>query len=136
MTWRARAYLLVLTLRHFGVGLLCLTIPEMFTSTSYEPIRRTIPLPVWGALLVVIGVHAALAVVWDSDMWGRVVLIGSATLTGAWAAGFMLAALAGQLDSPPLPIMWTAFTLKDLIVSGMAFRLPLEEVARRNGVIP
>lgn len=135
MTWRARAYLLVLTLRHFGVGLIALVAEEKFTSSSYDSIRAILPLEVWGALLTAVGIHAALAVVFDNETWARWVMVASAAMTGCWAAGFLLAGLRGQLDAPPLPITWAAFTLKDLIVSGMSLSLPFEEAARRRGYL-
>lgn len=135
MSWRARAYLLTLTLRHFGVGIVCLAASDRFTSSSYDSIRRIAPLEVWGVLLVAVGVHAALAVVFDNEMWARWVMVASAAITAGWACGFTLAWGQGSLDAPPLPITWTAFTLKDLIVSGMSLRVPFEEVARRRGFI-
>lgn len=135
MSWRARAYLLVLTLRHFGVGLIALTAQERFTSSSYESIRGILPLEVWGVLLVGVGLHAALAVAFDDETWARGVMVLSAAITAGWAVGFILAAVHGTLDAPPLPITWVAFTMKDLIVSGMSLTVPFEEAAKRRGFL-
>jgi hypothetical protein len=135
VSWRARAFLGILAFRHLGVGVLCLFAPHWFTSSSYDVIRRLLPLQVWGVLLVLVGLQAIGALSVRGETWARVVLIASASLTAAWAAGFIAAAFSRHLDAPPLPITWAALTGKDLIVSALPLRTPLEDVARRRGYV-
>lgn len=135
LTWQARVYLLIVTLRHFGGGLLCLAAADRFTSPSYSTIRQILPLQVWGVLLMAIGFHAACSVAFDRELWARAVLVASACVTGAWAAGYAITAVQGHLDAPMSPLVWAALMLKDVDVSAMRLRMPLEEVARSKGFI-
>lgn len=132
MSWRARAFLAILAGRHLLIGALCLAAPHLFRSTSFASLRQVMPLQVWGALLLVTGVQALGAAWTGGEWWARLVLVGSAGLTGAWAAGFVAAALAGQLDAPSLPITWASLTAKDLVISAMPLRTPLEDVLLRR----
>lgn len=135
MSWRARAFLLVLASRHVLVGFFLLAAPERFTSSSFTVIRDVLPLPAWGMLLVLTGSQAVGATVAASEKWARLVLIASAGLTAAWCAGFTATGFQGTLDAPQLPIVWAALTSKDLILSAMPLRTPLEDMARRRGLL-
>lgn len=132
MSWRARAFLSIMAARHLAVGLLCIFSAELFTSPSFETLRKVLPLPVWGALLVVTGLQAVGAAATGGELWARLVLVGSAALTAAWCAAFIASAITGDLDAPSLPITWASLTLKDLVVSAMPLRTPLEDVVRRR----
>lgn len=132
MSWRARAFLTIMAARHLAVGILCIYTADLFTSPSFETLRRVLPLEVWGALLVVTGLQAVGAAATGGELWARLVLIGSAALTAAWCAAFVAVAVTGDLDAPSLPITWAALTLKDLVVSAMPLRTPLEDVVRKR----
>lgn len=132
MTWRARAFLAVLAFRHLSIGALALLATPWFDSPAYRIIDRVLPLELWGALMLVTGAAAAGAAYTGSETWARGVLITSAAITGAWSAGFACAAWLGYLDAPPLPLTWAALTAKDLIVSAMPLRTPLEDAMRRT----
>lgn len=138
MSWRARAFLSIMAARHLAVGLLCIFSADLFTSPSFDSLRRLLPLEVWGALLVVTGLQAVGAALSGGELWARLVLAGSSALTAAWCAAFVAAAATGHLDAPSLPITWAALTLKDLVVSAMPLRTPLEDVVRRrlDGALP
>lgn len=125
---RARAYLAVLSARHLGVGIYALARPETFTGTSFDSVRAVVPLRLWGVAFVVVGFHAALICAIGREMHARAVITASSALTGAWTAGFVLAAFQGQLDAPSVPIVWWALTAKDLVVAGMQLRLPIVEM--------
>jgi len=132
VTWRARAYLAVIVVRHAGVGAFCVLAPRTFRASSFDTLKSLAPLQVWGAVLLVTGTMAALAVILNWEPWARVVLVASATVSGCWAAAFLMAGIRGQLAGPTAPILWAALVFKDLIVSGMPLRAPLEQAARES----
>jgi hypothetical protein len=132
MSWRARGFLVILALRHLVVGGLCLLGPHLFRSTSFTSLRQIAPLRVWGAVLIVTGAQGIGAAVTGGEWWARAVLVASAALTGAWAAGFIAAAITGDLDAPSLPVTWVALVFKDLIIAATPLRTPLEDAIRRH----
>lgn len=128
MTWRARAYLIVVGLRHLGTGGFALFGAHLFQSHSFDTIETVLPLRAWGVVFLFIAVHAFLAVVFEHEWWARLVICSSAAITAMWAAGFMGAALQGESLSPLGPIIWSSLTLKDLVVAAMPLRSPFERL--------
>lgn len=136
MSWRARAFLSVLAGRHIAVGVLCALAPQWFTSSSFVVLRSLLPIRAWGVVLIVTGAAAVVAAATCSEPWARGSLVVSAGVTAAWCAAFTAAGFRGMLDAPQLPITWAALVSKDLILSAMPLRTPLEDAARRRGLMP
>lgn len=128
MTWRARAYMVILATRHVGVGGFCLFTPDDFTSDAYHVIRQLLPLQAWGVLLLLVGLNALLSLIYENEWWARITLTLSVGATLAWAAGFMAAGVQGRLASPIGPIIWLVLALKDLVVAAMPLRSPFEDL--------
>lgn len=128
MTWRARAYMMIMALRHLGVGGFCLLGPDQFTSDAYHVIRQLLPLQAWGVLLLAIGVNALLSIIYENEWWARLTLTASVTATVAWGAAFLAAGVQGRLGSPIGPIIWLVLALKDLVVAAMPLRSPFEDL--------
>lgn len=128
MTWRARAYLIVVGLRHLGTGGFALFGAHLFQSHSFDTIETVLPLRAWGVLFLFIAVHAFLAVVFEHEWWARLVICSSAAITAMWAAGFMGAVFRGESLSPLGPIIWSSLTLKDLVIAAMPLRSPFERL--------
>lgn len=74
------------------------------SSPSYQVIAAILPLPVWGALFVVIGAGQLLAA-WRRRP-GHGLIVGAAVAT-AWATSLVAAALVGRLAGFAAPILWT-----------------------------
>lgn len=130
MTPRARAYLATAAVRHFLLALACVTIPDSFTSSSFDAIRSVLPLQAWGVVFFGVTVVAAWAVVRRSEPAARLSLIMSASSTAVWAGGLVAAYFTGTLTGPSGPIIWWAVVLKDLIVCRQPMRSPFEPLVR------
>lgn len=130
MTWRARAYLMILASRHIGVGAFCLWGTAQFRSDAYHVIIDVMPLQAWGVLLLAIGINALLAIIYENEWWARLTLTASIAATVAWGAGFLAAGIQGRLASPIGPIIWFVLALKDLVVAAMPLRSPFEDLTQ------
>ena len=135
ITVRARCFMLTLAFRHLVVGGICISIPHEFTATSYDVIQKIAPLWAWGLLMILVGTAGVGAAWVGRETPARTVLVMSAGITAGWMAGFVGAGLIGQLDAPPLPVVWAALTAKDLIASAIPLRTPLEDAAKRRGLM-
>ncbi|HZQ86304.1 MAG TPA: hypothetical protein VFA83_15760 [Acidimicrobiales bacterium] len=128
MTWRARAYMVVLALRHLGVGCFCLFAPQQFHGDSFNPVKSVLPLEAWGVAFLFIGVNALLALIYENEWWARMAITASIGVTIAWAAGFAVAGVQGMATAPIGPIVWGSLALKDLVVAAMPLRSPFEHL--------
>lgn len=128
---RPRAYLAIMAARHICVGAYALLAPDSFHGRNYGPVRDLLPLQMWGAVFLIVGLHGVIIVFFGRELHARAVLVASATITAAWAAGQIIAGVAGDLPAPSGPIVWSALVLKDLVVAGMQLRLPVVELPDR-----
>lgn len=135
MTWRARAYMMILALRHLGVGGFCFFAADQFHGHSFAVITSLLPLQAWGALCLVVGINALFALIYENEWWARCAITASVGVTLAWAAGFFAAGMQGKLAAPIGPVVWGSLALKDLVVAAMPLRSPFEHLMdERRGV--
>lgn len=131
MTWRARAYLTVGSLRHLAIGVTGLTLADTYDGDAFAILFRIFSLEVWATIFLVGGLHLAYAAGRGSVGHARVALIISASMTAAWAVGFGLAFHQGGVVSPLGCILFTALVLKDLVQCGQPLRSPFEPIVRK-----
>ncbi|WP_193613171.1 hypothetical protein [Nocardioides lijunqiniae] len=130
MTKRARGYLTVTALRHVAVGIVCLALPNDFKGDSYQIIIEVLPIGLWGLLFLAGGAHLGYAAVKGDERQARIGLSLSAVSTSLWAAGFFMAYFVGGIVTLIGGILWTALTLKDLVVCAQPMRSPFERITR------
>lgn len=131
MTWRAKAYLWVNTLRTMPVVLACFLQPSLFDGPAFEYLRSAVPIAGWGVVLLASAVLSAAAALAAREYLARVALIVSASLAACWAIAFAFAAAKGNLVSP-LGITWgLALAAKDLIVCRQPLWSPFEQLVQR-----
>lgn len=133
LTPRARAYLLVLGLRHLTIGIFAIAAPHLYSSDAFSPFRSFLGIQVWGALFTLIGAHGLLIAYAGKELHARLILIASAATTGAWASGFLASAIKGNLTSPFGVVILCALTAKDWIVSGWPLRFPIIDLRTDHG---
>lgn len=133
MTWRARAYMVILGLRHLGIGAFCLFASRQFHGQSFNPVKSVLPLQAWGVAFVCIGANAFLALIYENEWWARMAITASIGVTIAWAAGFAVAGVQGMATAPIGPIVWGSLALKDLVVAAMPLRSPFEHLLDADG---
>lgn len=131
MTWRARAYLAVGSLRHIALGASGLALADTFQSDAFKILFDVFSLELWSILFLAGGLHLAYAAGKGSTSHARVALILSACMTAAWAVGFILAFHAGGVVSPLGGILFSALVLKDLVQCGQPLRSPFEPIVRK-----
>jgi hypothetical protein len=132
MTGRAQSYLLVAGMRHLLIGVCCILVPRWFTSPSYDQIKALAPggLFAWGVVGTLVGLGCIAAAAFKHVGLARGGLLASAVVTSLWAGGLFAAMLEGNLTGPTGPVIWTALTLKDLVVCRQPMRSPFEPLVR------
>jgi hypothetical protein len=137
MTTRARLFMTVVALRNGAIGASLLLAQRQYgaPNAAFSLVRNAMPIPVWGALMVAIGLTAAYSAVVMSRRWATWAIGLSATISGTWMACFamqygILAGTAGGM-SPMLPILWGALTAKDLVIAAQPMRSPFEPLIQR-----
>lgn len=136
LTPRARVYMAVAGLRNLALGVVCILMPEYFTSGSYAGIKGALPftadtsLIVWGAAFLVAGVIATSAAVFGHETHARIGLMTSVVISGSWVGGFAFAQITGAAAGPTGLIVWAAFTAKDLTMLRDPLRNPFEPLVR------
>lgn len=130
MTGRAQAYLIIASVRHALIGTFCVLIPQSFKSSSFVPLRETLPLQMWGVVFLITASVCMVAAVRRSEYLARLGLIMSATTTLVWAFGISMSWLTGDLSAPTGPVIWWAVTFKDYVVCGQPMRSPFEPLVR------
>lgn len=130
MTWRARAYVGVTATRNAALGACAIGLPGDFSGDSYQVITEIAPISVWGVMFFIGGSHLAYAAVTGNEGHARTGLSLSAVSTSLWAAGFYMAYFVGGVVTLIGAIVFTALTLKDLIVCAQPMRSPFERIVR------
>ena len=137
MTGRARAYMLVASGRHLGLGVVILAAHDIFRDDPrFDFIQSTLawtgdPFILWGLLFFLTGVVCFLSAILKKEPLARSALIASATATAFWATGLLAGALLGNLSAWAGAILLSALVGKDLVVSRQPLRSPFEAVLRR-----
>ena len=131
MTWRARAYLGVGSLRHLLIGSAIMAAEDQFDSDSFSVIISILPLYAWGVVFLIGGLHLAWAALRASEGHARTALVISAGMTAAWGVGFLLAFVQGGVVSPVGAILFSALAAKDLVVCAQPLRSPFEPIVRK-----
>lgn len=133
MTFRARAYLSAVALRHAGIGWYCVIAPVMARrGRTVELLEVVMTLRAWGYLLLVIAAVTVATVASGLVVAARVVLIASATVSGWWSAALVASIFSpGGLGVMPLAVTWVALMAKDLVVAGLPLETPLEDAVER-----
>lgn len=132
MTLRARAYLMVGSLRHLALGVVGLALPETFDGRAFKVILDIFDLWFWAVLFIVGGVHLSYAAVRGSVEHARVALVISACLTSAWAGGFFFASKNVGVGLPLVcGLVFAALVLKDLVQCAQPLRSPFEPFVRK-----
>lgn len=136
MTWRARGYLGIAAARHLAAGIYIVTVPGDFTADAYQVIREILPMRVWGLLFLAGGIHMAYAALAGREPHARTGLTMSAVASGSWAAGFFMSYFVGGIVTLLGGIIFTALTLKDLVVCAQPMRSPFERIVREYAGTP
>jgi hypothetical protein len=133
MTGRARAYLIVGSLRYFLIGLAILTrtASALFHSSSPDQLHlfQIAPEWLWIASAFIGGVHLTYAAVSGSELHARTALVFSGAMSVMWAVGFGLIAMDGSA-SLLAAILFAAAAAKDFIVCSRPMRSPFEPLIR------
>lgn len=137
MTTRARLFMTVVALRNAGIGVSLLLAQQQYgpPNSAFILVRNAMPIPVWGGLMIAIGLTAAYSAIVMSRRWATWAIGLSATISGTWMACFVmqygiLASTVGGM-SPMLPILWGALTAKDLVIAAQPMRSPFEPLIQR-----
>lgn len=130
MTWRARGYLAIAAGRHLAVGTYVVLEPGDFTADAYQVIRDIAPMRAWGVLFLLGGLHLAYSAFAGRENHARTGLTISAGASAAWAAGFFMGYFVGGIVTLLGGIIFTALTLKDLVVCAQPMRSPFERIVR------
>lgn len=130
MTWRARGYLGIAGARHLSVGAYVLLRPEDFTADAYQVITEMLNMSIWGVLFLIGGIHLAYSAVRGAENHARLALVFSAVSSSFWAAGFFMGFFVGGVVTLIGAIIFTALTLKDLVVCAQPMRSPFERFVR------
>lgn len=134
LSWRIRGYVAVLALRHIGFAMaLMWDRRPLERSATFRYVFDLAGPSAWAWVYLALGVAALGGLVSPKEKGIRVLVVFSVGLSCAWASGTALAALV----APPAPsglavVAFISFALKDLIVAGMVYVNPLEQVARRE----
>ena len=128
MTWRARAYLTIASVRHLVIGTSMLILPRTYETKSFHLLFHDIPSMFWAVILLFGGLHLAFAAFRASELHARIALIISCGISSMWAASFAM-----QITHP-FAILATAvfgaLACKDLLVCGQPLRSPFEPLVR------
>ena len=84
----------------------------------------------WGTVSLIIGAIGIVAAICRNDVWARVGLIASATLTGLITVGLFLSTFASPVAGVMGVVVFAAVTVKDLIVCQDPIRSPFEALFR------
>ena len=129
-----RAYVALFAFRHLGFGwALAEGDYQVGRASSFRYVFDLAAVEVWSGLFFGLGVLAIGALAWPREAGVRALLAVSVGISLAFAGGSILA-IANQppLASSLVPIAFVVFAGKDLIVSGMAFTNPVEEMIRHE----
>jgi hypothetical protein len=130
MTTRARILVLIVAFRNFTLGAAILAMQDRFTSNSYDVIR-SVPWPLWGWSMIVVGVLCTAAALSMDELTARVGVGLSATVSLVWAVGFTCATFGEFHASPAGPIVWASLTAKDFLICSYPMASPFEPIIRR-----
>ncbi|WP_435744882.1 hypothetical protein [Nocardioides sp. SYSU DS0663] len=136
MTWRARGYLGIAGARHLAVGVYVLACPADFTADAYQVITAMLPMWLWGLLSLIGGGHLLYAASRGAENHARVALVMSAMSSSFWAVGFFMGFFVGGVVTLIGAIIFTALTLKDLVVCAQPMRSPFERFVREYAETP
>lgn len=131
MTGRARAYLMIASLRHLLVAACCWLMPDRFSSPAFDQIRAILPLWAWGIVFAGAGVTCGVGAFAGRENLARDGLILSATSSALWGGGFLAAGLFDPNASPIGAVVWWAVAMKDLVVCRQPLRSPFESLVRQ-----
>lgn len=139
MTSRARGYMAIAASRHVILGLLCIFDPQRFTGPGYVGIVGAFPwlernqaFVLWGTILVVVGLIAAVSAFTANPSHARIGLIGSALVGGAWISGLVYAMAVGALSGYTMLVLLCAVLLKDLTMLRHPVENPFESLIERK----
>lgn len=128
-SWRIRAYMAILALRHLGMAFLLILDKSRFDALASFKVLFSIANPaLWATGLLVVGSMAVLALLvrkWFEEI-GRGACVLSVGMSLAWASSIGLAHVESSSSSLLLFIIFLSMGLKDLIVSSMPFVDPEE----------
>lgn len=127
MTWRARAYLAVGSLRHLVIGLAMLIAPHTFYTPAFDALFEIAPIGFWIVTLLLGGLHLAWASLRKHGGHARTALTIAAAVSFMWAAAFGILALESSASVLAFAI-FSALGLKDLIVCAQPLRSPFERL--------
>lgn len=129
-----RAYVGIFAFRHLGFAFAFAEDEyRLGSSPSFRYVFEVAAVHTWAGIFAGLGILGIGALVWPREIGIRSLLAVSVGTSLAFAGGSILA-IANQ---PPLatslvPIAFAVFAAKDLIVSGMAFTNPVEEMIRET----
>lgn len=126
---RAHVYLGIMIFRLIAIGLIAVFSPKAFVSPAYAVVSMIAPLPVWGGVMIGIGLWILYAIYKDNSKWARIGVVLCAFITGIWAFSMVGAVVADRVYVTLIgPIIWGALTAKDLVMASMAYSAPIDKV--------
>lgn len=134
ISWLVRAYIAILCARHLGFAWALFEGNfQLRRSSGFRYVFDLAPISTWALIFAGVGVLAGGAVFWPRELGVRALLSVSVGISLAFAGGSILA----LVNQPPtatslVPIAFGVFAAKDLIVSGMAFTNPVEDMVYRD----
>lgn len=118
MSGRARWYLSAAGGRHFVTGMTLLIAPWLYSSVAFIPIFNTLPLVVWGLIMVAGGIACILGAITRNPTLARLSIAASACITLALAAGLtigVVASWAAWVGYVSWPVAWNVIVTQPQI---------------------
>lgn len=134
MTWRIRAYVAAMAVRHLGFAFAMLEDDQALeASATFRYVFELAGSRTWAGILAGVGLACLGGVLWPREAGIRLLVVASVGISCAFAAGTVLA----ELLEPPrassiAAVAFAAFAAKDLIVAGMVYANPVEQIVNRD----
>lgn len=129
---RVRAYIIILVLMNFLLGVFCIFAPDSFKAPSYQGVKDMMSLGMWGFFWLTTSILATVGYIKKQFGWMRVSMSISAAIMATWGVSFIIALIDGRALGPTGGITWLAIAaLETVIVSTPNIR-PIEEYVNRE----
>lgn len=134
LSWRIRAFVGILAIRHLGFAYAFVEgNGTLRRSRTFRYVFEVASPWTWAYLLAALGVLFVGGVFFPRERGIRALLVLSVGLSCALSAGTLLAEVLDPPTSSSIAaVAFLTFALKDLVVSGMVYANPIEELVSRT----